>query len=149
MDAIAKTARISRPGLYFLFESKEALFREAASHVLAQDLAAITRVLAHEDRALADRVLDAFDRWAGRYVGPMAWDVPAVIAENPDLLDEFTRAAPIRFEESLTDALRARSGDAGRLAQTLISISTGLIHQVATREAYLARLRVGIELLLR
>jgi len=83
MDDIAKAARISRPGLYFLFASKEELFREAASRALEDDVADAESILADSTRPLDDRVLDAFDRWAGRYVGPMAADVSIVIADNP------------------------------------------------------------------
>lgn len=149
MDAIAKAARISRPGLYFLFESKEGLFREAVSHVLSQDLAAIERILADPERSLQERVLGAFDQWAGRYVGPKARDVPTVIADNPSLLDDVARAAPARFDALLTATIASRIPEAQPVVQTLSSVSVGLIHQVASRDAYLERLRIAIELLMR
>src|ERR1043165_8904567 len=82
MDEVARAAHISRPGLYFLFSSKETLFRAAVTQTLERDIGACEDVLADTDRPLADRLVDAFDRWAGRYVGPMARDVTAVIEDN-------------------------------------------------------------------
>lgn len=149
MDVIARAARISRPGLYFLFESKEALFREAAAHVLTQDLAAIEQLLADDTRPIADRLLDAFDRWAGRYVGPMVRDVSAVIADNPELLDATAREAPARFEAMVTAAISDHCAAAADVARTLSSVSVGLKHQVDTRDEYRARLEVAIRLVLR
>lgn len=148
MDTIARAAKISRPGLYFLFDSKEALFRQAASHVITQDLDAVERTLTDDAQPLDERLLAAFDRWAGRYVGPLARDIPAVIADNPELLDDIVRAAPARFDALLTASVARHFPDAGPVAQTLSSVSVGLIHQVTTREAYLERLRVAIRLLL-
>lgn len=147
MEAIARAARISRPGLYFLFESKEALFREAVSHVLSTDLDAVGDILADDAGPFRDRLVAAFDRWAGRYIGPMARDVPTVIADNPDLLDDVARTAPARFADLLNTAIRGELQDGALVAQTLISVSVGLIHQARTREEYLERLRVAVELL--
>lgn len=147
MDAIARDAQISRPGLYFLFASKEALFRESAAHVLAQDLAAIQTTLTAIDRPLPDRLIDAFDRWAGRYTGPLARDIPALIADNPDLLDQTTRSAPARFEELITEAIAEQSEHADQIAQTLDSVSIGLKHQVDSRDGYIARMKIAITLL--
>ncbi|WP_219994217.1 TetR/AcrR family transcriptional regulator [Actinokineospora spheciospongiae] len=65
MEEVARTARICRPGLYFLFESKEALFRAAFTRALEQDLAAAEAFLAATDRPLRERLAGAFDRWAG------------------------------------------------------------------------------------
>jgi AcrR family transcriptional regulator len=147
MDAVARVAGISRPGLYFLFASKEALFRESAAYVIAEDLAAIEQLLDDHQQPLAARLLGAFDRWAGRYVGPLAQDVPGVIAENPQLLDAATKAAPARFDAMVLAAIAGKSDRAEAIGQTLSSVSVGLKHQVNTRGAYLERLQVAIELL--
>src|SRR5664279_833000 len=44
MDEVARAARISRPGLYFLFESKEDLFRSAVARSLDEDLIEVERI---------------------------------------------------------------------------------------------------------
>ncbi len=149
MEELARTARISRPGLYFLFESKETLFRAAFTRALEQDLAAAEALLAAADRPLRERLAGAFDRWAGRYVGPLGRDVTSVIEQNPDLLGEIVETAPARFAELVTDAIAETAGRAAAVpvAQTLISVSIGLKHQVETREAYLARLTTAVGLL--
>jgi AcrR family transcriptional regulator len=149
MDEVARTAQISRPGLYFLFESKEALFRAAVTRALEQDLAAAGELLAATDRPLPERVVGAFDRWAGRYAGPPGRDLTSVIEQNPDLLGEIVVTAPLRFADLVTDAIAeaAERASAIRIAQTLISVSIGLKHQVETREAYLGRLAVAVDLL--
>ncbi|MET9196529.1 TetR/AcrR family transcriptional regulator [Streptomyces olivaceus] len=151
MEEVARAAHISRPGLYFLFSSKETLFRAAATQALEGDIAAVERVLAAPGRPLRERLVEAFDQWAGRYIGPLARDIAAVIEDNPGLLGEIAETAPRRFEQLLTEAIAAESGPATapRVAQTLISTSIGLKHQAESREFYLERLKVAVDLLVR
>jgi AcrR family transcriptional regulator len=151
MDEVARAAHISRPGLYFLFASKEALFRAAVTQALERDLDTVGRVLAERDRPLRERLLEAFDAWAGRYVGPLTRDVTAVIEDNPGLLGAIVETAPRRFAELVTGALAATSGRArtAEVTSTLISTSIGIKHQVTSREDYRERLRVAVDLLLR
>lgn len=151
MEDVARAAHISRPGLYFLFTSKEALFREAVTWSLETDIAAVERVLADTDRPLTERLLESFDRWAGRYIGPLTRDVASVIDDNPDLLGTIVETTPRRFEELITAAIAAEQvpGSASRVAQTIISTSIGIKHEVDTRDAYLQRLEVAIDLLMR
>ncbi|MGW8328927.1 TetR/AcrR family transcriptional regulator [Streptomyces sp. NPDC055897] len=151
MEEVARAADISRPGLYFLFSSKETLFRAAVTHALERDIAAVEHVLAEAERPLQERLVEAFDHWAGRYIGPLTRDVAAVIEANPDLLGEIAETTPRRFEELITDAIAVASGqDAAPLvAQTMISTSIGLKHQAESREFYLDRLKVAVDLLMR
>jgi len=151
MEEVARAADISRPGLYFLFTSKEALFRAAVTQALERDIAAVERVLADAARPLRERLLAAFDQWAGRYIGPLSRDVAILIEDNPGLLGSVTQTAPRRFEKLVTDALSAESAraTAARVAQTLISTSIGIKHQVTSRKVYLDRLDVALDLLLR
>ena len=151
MEEVAQTAQISRPGLYFLFASKEALFRAAVTQALERDIAEVQRVLAAADRPLQKRLLESFDQWAGRYVGPLSRDISAVIEDNPDLLGTIIETTPRRFEELITDAISVESGReaATRVAKTLISASIGIKHQVDARDAYIKRLKIAIDLLVR
>ena len=60
---------------------------------------------------------------------------------------------PIRFAKMVTDTLTAgmpagRRGLASDMAQTLLSITNGIKHEVSTREEFLARMTVGVDLLL-
>lgn len=147
MEAVAREASISRQGLYFLFGGKEALFREAVSRALADDLRAVEGLLADEAVPLPGRLLAAYDRWAGRWVGPLARDVPGVIDDNPELLDPSAHEAPERFQALVAGALAKGVDEAALVAQTLTSVSVGLKHQVDSREAYLDRLRDALRLL--
>lgn len=152
METVAQAAHISRPGLYFLFSSKEELFRTAVAHVLDADLLAIEGILKDAARPLPARLLEAFDRWAGRYIGPMTRDITVVIEDNPDLLGKMVESAPQRFAELITHAVAAETTEAGpakasAVAQTLISASIGIKHQVEERTTYLQRLEVAIDLL--
>ncbi|BBB00967.1 putative TetR family transcriptional regulator [Actinacidiphila reveromycinica] len=151
MEEVARAAHISRPGLYFLFSSKEALFRAAVTQLLERDLAAVERILADNGRPLPERLVGAFDQWAGRYVGPLARDVRDVVDAHPDLLGDIARTAPRRFEDLLTDALAAGPDRdaAPDVARTMISASIGLKHQASSREFFVARMRVAVELLTR
>ncbi|MGB8945375.1 MAG: hypothetical protein WCD21_34845 [Streptomyces sp.] len=74
-----------------------------------------------------------------------------VIEDNPGLLGEIAETAPRRFEELITNAIAVESGQeaAVPLTQTMISVSIGLKHQAASREFYLERLKVAVELLVR
>ncbi|WP_306320270.1 MULTISPECIES: TetR/AcrR family transcriptional regulator [unclassified Streptomyces] len=151
MEEVAQAARISRPGLYFLFSSKETLFRAAVTQTLERDISAIDRTLADTERPLPERLVEAFDRWAGRYIGPLAGDIMTVIEDNPGLLGEIADTAPRRFEELVTDAIAAESGRAAAAApitRTLISTSIGLKHQAASREFYVDRMTTAVALLL-
>ena len=150
MEQVARDADISRPGLYFLFASKQALFREAVQRSLQQDLADAEVALAVTDASLHERLLRAFDHWVGRYVGPLTRDVSAVVEDNPEVLGPIVTTAPQRFAELVADALTTQqdSNSAARTAQTLISTSIGIKHQVDDRQAYLERLEVAIDLLL-
>jgi AcrR family transcriptional regulator len=158
MEEVAKAARISRPGLYFLFASKEELFRAAVTRSLDRDVAEVSAILgdsdSDSDRPLGDRMLAAFDRWAGRYVGPLARDISEVIEENPELLGDIVVTIPQRFAALITDAIATVGAPAERpvadaLAQTLISTSIGIKHQAIDREDYRERLATAIRLLLR
>ena len=154
MDAIARSADISRPGLYFLFASKEELFRAAVLRGLEDDLSNAEAVLGERDRPIRARVLAAFDLWAGRYVGPGARDLAAVIDESPGLLGEIVVDLPQRFADLVTAALVASlSGESAascaQIAQMLISASIGIKHQVEDRVSYNERFAVAVDLLVR
>ncbi len=154
MEQVAQDAGISRPGLYFMFTSKEDLFRTAVSQALERDLAAVGDTLLDTDRSLPVRLLDSFDHWAGRYIGPMVRDIAGVVEDNPDLLGTMTDVMPARFADLVTRAITAglplvSTTVAEEVAQTLISTSVGVKQQVATRDEYLARMTVAIRVVLR
>jgi len=153
VEDVARAADISRPGLYLYFPSKQDLFRAAVTYALDGDVAAAARILTDTDRPLRDRLIDAFDQWTGRYVGPLAKDVALLIENNPDLLGPLVTEYPRRFATMVTDAIAAdmpaeRGRMANDVAQTLLSTAYGIKHETSTREEFLARMTIGIDLLI-
>lgn len=155
MEDVAQAAQISRPGLYFLFSSKPDLFRAAVAQALDRDLLAVTEALNHDRRPLDERLLESFDHWAGRYIGPMTLNITGVIDDNPDLLTTIVDVMPDRFAQLVTQAIAVDVSQvlskaiATELAQTLISTSIGIKHQVHTRDEYRDRMALAIRLILR
>lgn len=153
MEDVARAAGISRPGLYFYFASKKDLFRAAVTRSLDSGVTGAERALADTGRPLRDRLIEAIDQWTGRYVGPLANEVDALIAGNPDLLGDVPAVYPRRFASLVTDALCAQApaghqNVADDVAQTILSLVAGIKHQSGTREEFLARVTIGVGLLL-
>jgi AcrR family transcriptional regulator len=151
MDDVARSADISRPGLYFLFSSKRSLFVAAVTHALDDDVAAAKRSLVDLGRPLRDRLIEAFDLWTGRYVGLVAKDVAMLIETNPELLGAAVTDYPKRFLKMVTDAIAAElpSGHlrlAEDVAGTLLSTASGIKHETATREEFVTRMTIGVDL---
>jgi len=152
MEDVARAAAISRPGLYLLFGSKRDLFTAAVTQALDRGLAAVAEVLADTTRPVSERLLDAFDLWTGRYIGPMSREVNSLAEEYPDLLGPITAEYPPRFAALLDAALAgsldtARASQSAAVAQTLISTSIGIKHEVTSRDAFLERLAIAIDLI--
>jgi AcrR family transcriptional regulator len=153
MDDVARAAGISRPGLYFLFDSKPNLFRAAVTQALDGDVDAAQRALADTRRPLRDRLIEALDLWTGRYIGPMAKEVAVLMETNPELLGSIVIDYPKRFVDMVTDAIAAdlppgSAGAAEDVARTLLSTAAGLKHEASTRDEFVARVTVGVDLLL-
>ncbi|WP_405164488.1 TetR/AcrR family transcriptional regulator [Nocardia sp. NBC_01499] len=150
MEDVAQAADISRPGLYLLFGSKQELFTTAVTHALDGSIAAVAQVLAAPTRPVRDRLLDAFDQWTGRYIGAMSRELNAMVEEYSDLLGPVVTDYPARFATLLEAALAESPNTAPRsaaTAQTLISASIGIKHQVTTRAAFLERIATAIDLI--
>jgi len=154
MEDIARAARISRPGLYFLFASKQELFAAAITRALQQDLRTAARALDDEARPLHERLLEAFDTWTGRYIGAVGGELSAVAEAHRDVLGAAALAAPHRFHALVTDAIVSTTGlqnhaTSEAIARTLISTAIGLKHQTTSRETFRKDLSTAIALLLR
>jgi AcrR family transcriptional regulator len=153
MDDVAKAADISRPGVYFYFSSKPELFRAAVEHALDDSVTAAQLALADPDRPLRERLIEAFDHWSGRYVGPLAEEISMLIDSNPELLGTMPVEYPKRFLAIVTDALAATDDRPTRtqvpptdVAKTLLSTATGIKRDVDTRDEFRARMTTAIDL---
>ncbi|MQY24258.1 TetR/AcrR family transcriptional regulator [Nocardia macrotermitis] len=152
MEDVARAADISRPGLYLLFGAKQELFTAAVTRALDCGIATVTETFADTSRPVRDRLLDAFDQWTGHYIGAMSREVNTLAEEYSDLLGPAVTEYPARFatlvDTALTESLDTTASRSAAMTQTLISTSIGIKHQVTTREAFLERLTVAIDLLL-
>jgi len=146
MDDVARAAQVSRQGLYFLFDSKPALFRDAVTRALTRDLDAVADTLS-DGRPLRERLLTAFDRWAGSFIGPLTDQTGSVRDFDPALLGPMLHSAPRRFEDLVTAAIaESHPTDAPDRARTLLSASIGIKHQAQTREQYSESMGIALDL---
>ncbi|MBT2501297.1 TetR/AcrR family transcriptional regulator [Curtobacterium sp. ISL-83] len=147
MDDVARAAGLSRQGLYFLFDSKPVLFREAVERALERDLVVIAEVL-EDGRPLQVRLLAAFERWAGSFIGPLTEQTMGTRDFDPALLGPVLDTAPRRFRDLITRAITdEHPTDAADRASTLISASIGVKHQTSSRELYAQSIEIAIDLI--
>ncbi len=154
MEDVAGAARISRPGLYFLFASKQQLFTAAITRALEEDLDTAARTLDDDARPLPGRLLDAFDTWTGRYLGAVGGELSAVADAHRDVLGPAAFDASHRFRALITGTLVAARPPQDRttseaIARTLIATAIGLKHQTDSPETFRRDLGSAIALLLR
>jgi hypothetical protein len=81
----------------------------------------------------------------------MAKEVAILIETNPELLGPIVIDYPKRFLEMVTAAVAAdlppgRVGIAEDMARTLLSTAGGIKHEATTREEFVARMTIGVDL---
>jgi TetR/AcrR family transcriptional regulator, regulator of autoinduction and epiphytic fitness len=143
MDEVARSADISRQGLYLYFASKEALFRAAVRQELDTALGDSSRCLNEEGAALDRRVVAALDAWLGRYVGSMLASDIAGLLQNPAVqLGDMVDAASAAFDARLASTIAAATAetDRRRLGVTPEEIA-GALHTVGQGAKYLSTSR--------
>src|SRR4051794_12809984 len=115
MDEIARSADISRQGLYLHFENKDALFRAAVRQELDTALGEVSRCLDEERVALERRIVAALDAWLGRYVGSrLAPDIGNLL-QNPTMqLGEIVEPARLAFDARIAAAIAAAMSERER-----------------------------------
>jgi AcrR family transcriptional regulator len=143
MDEVARSADISRQGLYLYFASKEALFRAAVRQELDTALGDASRCLDEEGAALDRRVVAALDAWLGRYVGSMLASDISGLLQNPAVqIGDMVDAAVAAFDARLANAVAAATAetDRWRLGVTPEEIAAAL-HTVGQGAKYLSSAR--------
>jgi len=162
MDDIARSADISRQGLYLRFASKDALFRAAVRHELDTALGEVSRCLDEEGVGLERRVVAALDAWLGRYVGSMLTVDLGSLLQNPAMrLGDVVPPAVGSFDDRLAAAIAAAmsENDVKRLGVTpeeiaaaLLTVAQGaryLSNALAeSREEFVGRLTAAVHVLL-
>ena len=143
MDEIARSADISRQGLYLHFANKEALFRAAVRAELDSALDDASRSLDERGVGLERRVVAALDAWLGRYVGSMLASDIGNMLQNPAMrLGDIVDPAVGAFDDRLAAAIAAAVSekDRSRLAVTPEQI-TAALHTAAQGAKYLSNAR--------
>lgn len=168
MDDVARAAGLSRQGLYGHWTSKDALFKDAVTHVVEQSVGAALACL-DEANVVADAAAEDADHradpradgLAGAIVGafcalhgvhftrPIATEhmtelLAAAAAVGVDVV-----AAERPFRLALAKLLQARRGlkpkEAGRVADVLEVASVGLKHLAPSLEAFRARMATVVD----
>jgi TetR/AcrR family transcriptional regulator of autoinduction and epiphytic fitness len=143
MDEIARSADISRQGLYLHFENKDALFRAAVRRELDTALGDVARRLDEEGVGLERRVVAALDAWLGRYVGSMLAPDIGNLLHNPAMqLGDMVDPAVAEFDARIAAAIAAAmsGNDRKRLGVTPEEIAAA-VHTVAQGAKYLSNAR--------
>lgn len=150
MGDVARAIGISRQALYNRFDSKEAVFRWAASALVDSARKEALAALG-SDAALADRLLAAYDSWAGQHVdmlraSPHSAEIVAMAGnEASEAANQAERAINRKVAalliENRVDLSRTRAQD---IAYTLYCASKGLMFMAESRAAYLAGMRRAI-----
>jgi TetR/AcrR family transcriptional regulator of autoinduction and epiphytic fitness len=162
MDEIARSADISRQGLYLRFASKDALFRAAVRHELDTALGEVSRCLDEEGVELERRVVAALDAWLGRYVGSMLNLDLGSLLRNPAMrLGDVVNPAVGSFDDRLAAAIAAAmsENDVKRLGVTPQEIAAALLTVAQgarylsnalteSREEFVGRLTAAVHVLL-
>jgi AcrR family transcriptional regulator len=143
MEDVARSADISRQGLYLHFANKEALFRAAVRQELDTALDEVSRRLNEKGVGLDRRVVAALDAWLGRYVGSMLASDIANVLENPAIqLKDVVEAASSAFDARLAEAIASATteNDHRRLGVTPAEVAT-VLHTVGQGSKYLSSSR--------
>jgi AcrR family transcriptional regulator len=156
MDEVARSADISRQGLYLYFASKEVLFRAAVRHELDSALAEASRCLDEEQVALEDRVAAALDVWMGRFVGSMlATDIGNMLENSAMQLGNMATEFSAAFEARLSSAIDRATTQTDRrqlgvtpeeIAGMLHAVGKGWRFQVDSRSEFVAKVTVAVRL---
>ena len=140
MDEIARSADISRQGLYLRFGNKDALFRAAVGQELDTAFGEVSRCLDEEGIGLEPRVVAALDAWLGRYVGSMLAPNIRDLLQNgamqlSDLVDPARDAFAARLAAAIAAAMSEK--DRRRLGVTPQEIAAAL-HTLTQGAKYLS-----------
>jgi len=158
MDELAAAAGLSRPGLYFHFATKEALFVAALERMTTGMMTTVHAALDRPEGDVGDRVFAAFEALHPKELdfdstAKMHELVEAAVSNGPDLVGklrvDFVRAVAATLEATRAGAhWSARGVGAKQLAEHLLAASDGIKSQGTTLAVYRSRLRLAIRIVL-
>ena len=155
-NEIARTAGVSRPGLYLYFAGKEDLFRASVRYHYARALNAALAALIDNEQSIDDRLVAAFGEWFGRHFGIMGVGAWELIADTEKLTGSILAEHEKRFEQAVVKAIAASplmgvyapSGlTALHLARTLHATARGLKGAAVSRAAFAESLAIAVRVI--
>jgi TetR/AcrR family transcriptional regulator, regulator of autoinduction and epiphytic fitness len=156
MDEVARSAQLSRQGLYLHFATKEELFRAAVRNALENSSGAAVAALTSTSLPLDQRLVRAFDEWLGRYIGIMGGDASDLIEATSRLSGTLLSQYEEVFSDAVTKAIRSsrllaackHSGITARqITDTLQATAHGLKNSSKSREQFVRRFAVAVKVL--
>lgn len=148
MEDVAQAAGKSRQALYNRFGSKEAVFTWAVEEITTASVEAARAALADDASPLEDRLLNAFDAWAGQHVdllraSPHGSDVIAAAkAETAERAAEAEGALMEQIAALLLESGAARDEEAADDAAVALALaSKGLLYTASSRANYQVTLK--------
>jgi AcrR family transcriptional regulator len=152
MDDIARTAKLSRQGLYLHFRNKEDAFRAVIEHIAGATLSALRTALAGDGRDLPKRLLAGFAAMMEASVSAAdARDLRELFDAARELAGDLVQQLDEQIVLALAEALKSTRGGRTRrepspraLAELLYVTAYGLQHRGHSGDEYLARMKVAI-----
>jgi AcrR family transcriptional regulator len=147
MDDVARTAGVSRQGLYLLFANKEGLFRRALEHSLSSQLSAAIASLSRAETSLEKRLIAACTDWCGRFVGSLSADASDLMCAGTALAGATLARYESQFEAAVQSAIcasplaavcAAADLDPSDLSRALHAAARGLKQTCKTRQEFAA-----------
>lgn len=156
MEAVAKAAGISRPGLYLLFPNKEQLYRATMRGVMERAQQAMQACLADPSTSFDERVVAGLDALMGPYIDTqVARDLNELLENSEPQLGSMFHDYQVRAQATLRAHIDATAPggllDAQRTADDVMDLlfSAALTWKSTstTRDEFRDRIRRALRLL--
>ncbi|RAO58827.1 hypothetical protein ONO86_00149 [Micromonospora noduli] len=156
MEAVAKAAGISRPGLYLMFPNKEQLYRATMQGVMERAQHAMEACLAGQSTSFDERVVAGLDALMGSYIDTqMARDLNDLLENSEPQLGSMFHDYQVRAQAALRAHIDAAAPaallDEGRTADDVMDLlfSAALTWKSTStsRDEFRDRLRRALRLL--
>ncbi len=156
MDDLARAAGLSRQGLYLHFPTKEALFKETVSRLVAVTRAAGRAALARDDLTVEERLLGAFEAVHGHairhpgaeHMNELLETAASLVGPVVEELEQLVVAdvARVLRTSGVAAAWRSAGVSARDLAEHLSATSIGVKHRASAPSDYRDRMRIAVRI---